>query len=158
MRIDKPTADEIRAVALDMRPSDYDEFIALSFANSREELAENLVQRLSGRPDVMVGALDEPICIGATIEMRPNVITLLFFATPRFADIGIPITRFIRQNLFTRFRDAGIHRIEALSIKGHDQAHRWLRTLGLDAETGELPSYGRNGEPFIQFAWTRPCT
>lgn len=158
MRIDSAQPFEIRSVALAMRESDYAEFSAVSFDFSRQALAETLVQRLGRRPDTIVGALEEPICIGVPLELRPNVITLMFFATDRFPEIGLPITRFIVRQLFPKLRAAGVHRFETIAMAGDEHRANWLKTLGLKPETGALLNYGRNGEVFVQYSWTAPCT
>lgn len=106
MKIDVATDDDIRAVALQMRERDFAEFSAVTTAATPEELADLLASRYAGRPDVLCASLDGvPVCIGGTIESRPNVMTLLFFATDRFSDIAIPITRFIRR-LFSNYEKA----------------------------------------------------
>lgn len=155
MKIELCQPGDVYAVARNMRERDYDEFSAVSHADTREDLAQVLDIRYGNHPDVMCGSADgTPICIGGTIEARPNVITLLFFATNDFPKIALPITRFIRKNLFPKLIAAGTHRIEAVSMDGHDQTHAWLRTIGLDAETGPLRGYGKHGEAFVQFSWS----
>lgn len=155
MRISEPSKEDVRRVALNMRQRDFDEFSAVSFASSREELAELMAERYGARSDAMVASAgDEPICVGATVMARPNVVSLLFFATDRFPEIALPITRFIRRQLFPRLVKSGVHRIEAVSMCGYEQTHGWLRTLGLDQETQAMHGYGKNGEAFIQFAWS----
>lgn len=51
-----------------------------------------------------------------------------------------------------RLLDAGVRRLEARSIVGHDSAHRWLERLGC-SRVCELPDSGRNGEMFYLYAW-----
>ena len=154
MKIEPATIDDVRTVALAMRDRDYAEFSAVSFASGREQLAADLAARYGNRPDVMCGFHQgEAACIGGTIEARPNVLTMLFFATERFGQIAFPVTRFIRNELFHRFKTAGVHRIEAVSLAGNAETHRWLRTLGLEQETDLMRGYGKAGEDFIQFAW-----
>lgn len=46
-------------------------------------------------------------------------------------------------------------RLQAISLVGHDVAHRWIEALGGQRE-GVLRSYGRGGEDFVIYAWTRP--
>lgn len=153
MAVERATTGAVRTVALNMRARDFQELSATSPANSREELAGMLARAYGSRDDVLCGSLGgEPICIGGTIEVWPNVISLLFFATDAFPRIGLPITRFIRRQLFPRYFAAGVHRIQAVSLAGYDDVHAWLRTLGLEQETGPMPGYGRNGEAFVQFA------
>lgn len=155
MKIEPARLDDVFYVAANMRDRDYEEFSAVSPAGDKEALACLLADRYGNRPDVMCGRMGgTPICIGGTIEARPNVITLLFFATDEFPKIALPITRFIRKNLFPKLIAAGAHRIEAVSMAGHDQTHAWLRTIGLEAETGPLHGYGKNKEAFVQFSWS----
>lgn len=49
-------------------------------------------------------------------------------------------------------RESGLHRIEALSIEGHESAHRLLQALGC-TRTGIRTAMGRNGEDFHEFTW-----
>ena len=152
IRIEFATADTIRTVALTMRERDFAELSAVSQADTREELAELLADRYGCRPDVVCGSINgDLVCVGGAIETRPRVVSLLFFATDRFPEIGLQVTRVIRR-LFDRFEDVGVHRIEAVTLSGYDSIHRWLHILGLERETNELINYGKNGEKFYQFS------
>lgn len=153
MRIERATRDDLLTVARAMREQDFAEFAATSHAEGRNGIAEMLAARYGGREDVLVGRNDEgdPVCIGGTIEAWPNVITLLFFATDDFPKIGLPMTRWIKRELFPRYLAAGVHRIQAVSHGEHAAAHAWLRTLGLREEV-RLEGFGKNGETFLQFA------
>ena len=125
MKLERANPQQVREVALKMRDSDYREFSATSFAETREALAAELETRYGGRLDVYCASLDEnAVAIGAFLEIRPNVLTLLFFATDDFRRIIVPLTRFIRQRFSPRLKAAGAHRIECVSIDGHDDAHR----------------------------------
>ena len=155
MKIERATADAGREVALHMRDRDFVEFSAVSPAGSREELAGVLARSYGGRDDVMcVYDGKAPVAIAGTIEAWPNVITLLFFATPDFPNVALPVTRFFRR-LFNQYEAAGVHRIQAISIDDYAQTHQWLRLFGLKPETGPMLNYGRNGEAFIQFSRVR---
>lgn len=153
MKVDRATADDVFAVALNMRERDFEEFTRIWPFDARDRLAHAMADRYGGRDDVLCGFLDgRPVCIGGTLESRPGVITLLFFATDEFPKIALPITRFIRRELFPRFFAAGVHRIEAVALASYVTVHGWLRTLGLQPETGPLKGYGKGGEAFIQFS------
>lgn len=152
MTIRRATAADIRAVALDMRPGDFEEWSATSDVSTRSLLAHNLVARYGGRSDVLVGCADNvPVCIGGAIEVWPGVASLMFFANDQFPRIGRGMTRWIRRELLPRYLRAGVHRIQAISIDNHTEAHAWLRVLGLQPEA-LFSAFGRNGEDFIQFA------
>jgi hypothetical protein len=153
MRIDGPSPDHVGFVLNNIRQSDVKEFLAVSFASNSEQLARDLLPKYCEHSGVICASDDVgPVAVGAMIEARPNVITLMFFATDRFPLIALPLTKFIRQRLFPRYRKVGVHRIECVSIAGYDEAHRWIEALGLTKEA-ELPGYGKGGETFIQFAW-----
>lgn len=152
MRIDVTTPENVRHVAERMRASDYREFSALAHARDQQELAEALVQGYGEHPSGICAYYgDEPVAVGAMVQGRPNVVTLMFFATDEFPKIALSLTRFITKNLFEKYRAGGVHRIECVSIDGYDEAHRWIKLLGLQHEA-VFPGYGKNGEAFHQFA------
>ena len=154
MMIDVPSVEHVRYVADHIRPKDAEEFLAVSFANTPAELADTLVQRYGGHHEAYAFSDDDgtPVGVGAMVEGRPNVITLMFFATERFAKLALPIARFTKHRLFPNYRDAGVHRIECVSIAGYEHAHKWIRLCGMKEE-GVFRGFGKNGEAFHQFAW-----
>ncbi|WP_146071428.1 hypothetical protein [Bosea lathyri] len=156
MRIEPASPAAVLAVASRMRERDQHEFMATSYARTSDELAQDMVRRYAGLPGAIC-ALDgtDPVAIGAMIEARPNVLTLLFFATNEMPRIAISLTSFITKRLFPPQREAGVHRIECVSIIDHTDAHRWIKILGLKQEA-TMPGYGKGGETFFQFAWTAP--
>jgi len=153
MIVEAATPELVRVAAENMRQRDRDEFMPLCRFHQHAELVDNLVARFGEHKDVVVaGDGHAPIAVGGMIRHRPNVATLLMFATDDLPRIGADLTRFIRQRLFPTYRAAGTHRIECVSIAGYDEVHRWLRVLGLKEEA-DLPGFGRDGERYVQFAW-----
>lgn len=148
--IEIATSEDVWNVALRMRESDFLEFAAVSNVDSREAMADALAARIE--QPIGVFRDGRPVAIGAMVETRPNVATLLFFATDAFPDVALELTRFVRRRLFPKYREVGFHRFECVSIEGHVAAHRWIKILGLELEA-YLPKYGRAGEAFYQFAW-----
>ena len=155
MKIERPTPQDIYAVAMRMRASDVREHLAVSFLNSQEELADRLAAAYSRNPASYVAKTDagEPVAVGGFIFARPNVATLGFFATGDLPAIALDLTRYIKRDLMPRYRTSGVHRFECISIDGHEEAHRWIKMLGMKHE-GEFPHFGKGGETFHQFAWT----
>jgi hypothetical protein len=155
MRIEEPTRESVLHVITNMRESDMREFLAVSHMTDRRTLSHVLLDRYERHPDVIVAWNDqEPVAVGAMLETRPKVATLMFFATDKFETIAAPLTRFIRQRLFARCKNVGVHRIECLSIEGYPEAHRWIKALGLSQEA-VMHGFGREGETFYQFAWVK---
>lgn len=67
---------------------------------------------------------------------------------------GIPaVTRFVIEELVPRKMREGFRIMEARSIDGHAQAHRWMESTGAH-RIGEPFEYGRDGELFHLFRWT----
>lgn len=157
MKISEATPDDVWAVANAMRERDFAEFSAVSYADDRQGLADIMRDRYGTHPEVQIGYASDgtPVCVGGSVQARPNVISLLFFATDRFPEIGLGITRYIRKQLFPRLIDAGVHRIEAVSMAGYEETHAWLNTIGLERETGPMHGYGKNGEAYYQFSWSK---
>ena len=153
MKLDAPTRDDVAYVAARMRERDAEEFLAVSRAETKAELVAGLIDRYGEAPDTFCAYLGEtPVAVGAMVEHRPNVVTLMFFATDRLPEIGLALTKFITQRLFPRYRARGVHRIECASIDGYAEVHRWVELLGLKREA-VMPKYGKGGETYIQFAW-----
>lgn len=156
MRIDGTTRESVLHVALNMRQSDVDEFLAMSHAHDRRVLAALLIDKYENHADGFCFSSDdgEPIGVGAMVYARPNVVTLMFFATEKFASIANPLAKFTKQRLFPQYRETGVHRIECVSMAGYTTMHRWIRLVGLQEEA-VMRGYGRNGETFHQFAWVK---
>ncbi len=153
MKTERPSVRHVQFVAEAMRQQDADEFLAVSFHKTREELAASLVDRYAGSEDTYCFSLDDgtPVAVGAMVEGRPNVITLMFFATELFGLIALPLARFTTKRLFPRYFEAGVHRIECISIDGYDDNHRWIELLGLHREA-VLTAFGKDRQTFHQFA------
>lgn len=64
------------------------------------------------------------------------------------------ITKFFYEVLGPEVAAQGAWRVEARALAANELALRWLRRLGA-TERCVLPGYGKNGEDFILFDWTR---
>lgn len=150
------TVAAVREVAESMRPRDREEFRAVSPFETHAQLVEAIVEKYAPHLDAYVFRTDDgtPVGVAGMIRHRPNVITLLFFATEQFSEIGSDLTRFVRKVLFPKYKELGVHRIECASIEGYAETHRWLEVLGLQQEA-VMPGYGRGGETYIQFSWVK---
>lgn len=149
------TPGDIRSVAEAMRERDLAEFSAVLPYDTRAEIAEWLVLNYQARPGILAAGLEGvPICIGGPVHLRPGSVALLFLATERFEEIVIPMTRFLRRQLFPKLHTAGTHRIECMTLATYAEMHRWLEMLGLRRE-GECAAYGKRRETFFHYARVR---
>lgn len=85
-------------------------------------------------------------------DLAPHLGTAWAFGTGHRRRAMPAVTRFIRRRVVDWLL-AGVTRVEARSISDHIDAHRWL--IGLGAQALPLPMWGRNGEDFALFWWTR---
>ncbi len=153
MNIEPALPADVMLVAQAMRQRDRDEFMPMTHFETHDQLVKSLVQRYGGHPDVFtVFGEPGPVAVGGMLLHRPNVATLLFFASDDFAPEGAAFTRFVTQRLFPTYRQRGVHRIECQSLDGYGEVHRWLGVLGLEREA-VLRAFGRDGQDYVQFAW-----
>lgn len=141
-------------VAYRMRDVDYDELAAISFAQDRRELADNLSVSIHSHPRMFVCSDERPAVVVGWSMTRPGVGQVGMFATEEFRKIAAGVNRFITHELMLDINRYNLHRLECFSLGSHVEAHSWLEWLGLSKEA-EHESYGRNGEKFVSFAWTR---
>ena len=109
-----------------------------------------------------VAAADDltPVAVLAAGELWPGVWQLGMFATPRWPEVALGVTRHARRWLRGQLRALGAHRAQAFSLAGHAAAHRWMLRLGARCEA-TLTGWGRGGEDFKVFVWLNrridPC-
>lgn len=102
------------------------------------------IAELDGNPTAAFGAC----------EQRSGLWIAWSWGTKRMARCVPEITRFFYAVLGPHVSAAGAWRVEARPIAGNELAERWLQRLGA-TERCELPGYGKNGEDFKLFDWTR---
>ena len=143
-------------VASNMRQRDYEEIDALRFTRDKKNLAADIADRLANFQTVYCVEKEpnNPIAIISYIPVRPGVWTLGMFATDKFKSIGLFLTKQIIRAIIPALNKARAHRVEAYSIEGYDEVHKWLKFLGLKEEC-TLKKYGKNGEDFKVFSYVR---
>jgi len=147
--------EEIYHVAMEMRQRDYEEILCVTWAEDREELAEYMMFALKEHENVYAfGIGEEPVGIVSYIPLRPGVWHLGLFATDKFQKVGSFLTRCVIRDIIPALDRGKAHRVEAQSIVGYDEVHRWLEFIGLKKES-DLPGFGRNGENFVNFTYVR---
>jgi hypothetical protein len=150
VRIIPATLRDLSYVAANLRPEDRAEVDCQLDAWSPELLALAALQgfayvaELDGNPEAGFGA----------VEQRGGLWTAWSWGTRRMRRCVPDITRFFHAELGPQVAARGAWRVEARALAANDLALRWLARLGATRRC-PLPGYGRNGESFILFDWTR---
>ena len=149
-------ADFARQVALHMRDRDLEEVTATGWATGRQEWADHITALLeshAGRA-VIRGASrhGRPVSVFGAIECWPGVWSAWMVATDEWPRVALRTTRAVIREVLPAVWARGAHRIEARSISGYDEAHRWLKTLGASHES-TLQAFGRDQQDFEVFVW-----
>lgn len=138
---------------MNMRDRDFLEISCTSHTNTREDLARLLSSRYGAAPNVFsVCYKNKPVAVLGCLETRPNVTSLLFFATDAFSAVKLAFTKFAKVDLRDALFARGVHRIECVSLAGYGEMHGWLKLVGLEQEGEAMKAYGRNREDFVMFA------
>lgn len=147
------TADGALHVAAGMRDADYREIFATRW---NDDLVDLTVDCLNARRFSWIACADDgtPVAVVGAWPTHPGVWQVYFFTTDRWSQISLSLTRWIRRVMIPALRNAGAHRAECKSLSSHTEAHRWLEFLGASQEA-TLRGYGKDGEDFLLFVWTR---
>jgi hypothetical protein len=152
IEIIRSTPRDISIVGINMRAEDRAEFEAGAAYRSASDAAL-FCHHTSGRWSAVVLLRGEPVaafgCAGSPLQ--PQVRAAWAFGTRRFRRVVPWITREVeawKPHLIA----AGVHRVEARALVGHDIAGIWLLGLGCVKE-GTMRRMGRGGEDFDLYAW-----
>lgn len=136
-----------------MRAKDREEIFATQWTDDQFTFA-NQVLRCGDFGFVLHAVDGEPVvCLGA-VPMWAGVWSVWMFATDRFDEIALSTHRFAKKTFFPALDQGGWHRLECRSLGTHEVAHRWLEALGAYKES-EATKYGKAGESFIVYCWTK---
>lgn len=102
------------------------------------------VAELDGNPEAAFGAC----------ETRQGLWVAWSWGSNRMARCVPAMTRFFHAVLGPDVAAAGAWRVEARPLAGNELATRWLQRLGATYRC-DLPGYGKNGENFELWDWTR---
>lgn len=149
-RIVAGTLRDLSYIAANLRPEDHAEIDCQCDGWTPFALAAHAlhgfayVVELDGNPEAAFGAA----------EQRAGLWTAWSWGTDRMRRCVPRITQFFYAALGPQVAARGAHRVEARALASNELALRWLRRLGATARC-RLPAYGKNGEDFILFDWTR---
>jgi hypothetical protein len=156
MKLDTLSLESVGHVARNMRQRDKDEIYATRWNEDPESLAKAVV---SCDPFALVACSDdgEPVCVFGVHEMWPGVFSVFMFATDRWNEVSLSVTKHALRFMIPCVMSERFVRAECRSMSTHTQAHRWLETLGAYKES-EHACYGKNGETFFTYVWTKQPT
>lgn len=148
--------DGVHYVVERMRSKDQDEVFATQWNNDRSSFANHIL-RVGDFGFVLHHDDGEPIVCGGAVPMWPGVWSVWMFATDRFDEIALSTTKFGWRVFFPALEQANWHRLECRSLSTHKIAHKWLESFGAYKES-ESPGYGKTGETFYVYCWTKPTS
>lgn len=138
-------------VVANMRPADAEEvWCQVPEGTTGYELAHMLL--FSG--DAFIAKLDGvPAAFLGTQPLNVACMVAWAVGTKRMPRVLPALTRFAIQEHIPKRIAQGFVTMEARSLVGHEDAHRWLRSTGAVVQ-GEPFVYGRNREKFLLFRWS----
>lgn len=138
-------------IAANMRQADRREIEAVFQFDQPAQIAAALLH-VSGDLAFTASIKGQPVaCFGVALTF-PHCGTAWAYGTDRLPRVAPAITRYCLTTLGPELRHRGVHRVEIRSIVDHDISHRWLESMGAVRE-GVAQCYGRNREPFVQYAF-----
>lgn len=146
-----PTFENVLAVAANMRVDDAREIYATRFTDDPSAVACDVMACPGFAWTVYVDGVPTAAIGGR--PMHPGVWTVWMFATDDFGRCGLSMTKFARRVMMPALIERRAHRVQCLSIDGHETAHRWLEMLGAKP-AHRLQGFGRNREDFVLYEWS----
>lgn len=149
----KPTYPMMLHITSRLRDADKREQDALRWDSNEQALAADMLAL--GSPSWIACAVDplEPVYAFGLTPVRPGVWAMWGFGTNRWPDVALKVSRWCRRVIQPSAPKMG-HRIECYVLAEKESAHRWIERFGGVCE-GTLRGYGKNGEDFKLYAWTK---
>jgi hypothetical protein len=147
---------DVSFIAENLRMSDKNEVFATRWTENGDDLADAI---LSHGDFGWIACADDgtPVSAFGAVPLWNGVWSVWMFATDRWPEVSLSVTRFIKKIMTPALEEVGYHRAECKSLAENKTSHRWLELLGASKES-EAVNFGRNGETFYTFSWIRPVT
>lgn len=153
MIVSHVTHDTVLHVAMNMRDADKREIYALRWEDNPFLVTNDV---MAARNFSWVAWLDgRPCAVFGGAPLHPGVWSMFMFATDDFRRLALGLTRMARRQIVPRlFGEIGAHRLQCHSHVEHEDAHRWLASLGCERES-ILKGFGRDGSDYIMFTLSK---
>lgn len=157
MKIETPTPELVRHVALNMRARDHREVLALRFSKDPADLVDEwkAIRSLIVMEGIITADDGEPVSLIGITLAGPGLGNAHMIATDRWPEVARAAHRFVRRVAFPRLIEPVLRRLECRCLEDHTVARRWLKQLGFHEE-GRHPALGENGETYLTFGWINP--
>lgn len=134
-------------IAYNLRQADREELAANMWGFNSSAIARQLIDQAAHG---FVACADDgvPVAVLAVVPWWPGVYQAAMFATPRWPEVALSVTRHALKVWSPAIRALGVRRAHAFSHAEHKQAHRWLELLGGVCE-GRMERFGAGGEDFL---------
>lgn len=139
-------------VVRNMRDLDKEEIWPLLWTQSPENFALGTLAAGGWRFIALSGGV--PVAAWGATETKPAFWSVWMFATDRWPEVSLTVTRHIRNDMMRDLIASGANRADCWSMEGHDVAHRWLEALGARREA-TLEDYGSERKMYHCYSWTR---
>lgn len=139
-------------IARNMRDLDVEEIMPLIWSGKAEDLAA--MSCTAGGIAIVALSGGCPVAAYGAFLSRPLMWTVWMFATDRWSEVALAVTKDIKRRIMPQWIDAGAVRCECWSMEGHDTAHRWLESLGATREAS-IEDYGPSRKTYHCYSWTR---
>ena len=139
-------------IARNLREADAEEVLPLTWGGTPENLAAGVIA-VGGKASVALSA-DVPVAAFGAHEARPLCWSVWMFATDRWPEVALSVTKMIKRELGPALIKTGAVRADCWTIETHHTAHRWLELLGA-AREATVEDYGATRKKFHCYSWTR---
>lgn len=154
LRAQPPLADMLH-ITSHLRDRDREEIFATRYGEEPKDLARDAtfsgafrwIAYHDGVPTAAIGA----------VPRWPNVWTVWAFGTDDWDKTVLTLTRHVRRFMIPAIYGSGAIRADCLALAAHEDARKWLTALGATPEK-VLDNWGKNGEAFVSYCWTREQT
>jgi hypothetical protein len=153
--IPQPGGLFVQYVCRNLRDRDAEEIFATRFHDDPDQLASEIA---TVREYSWCAVVDhEPVAIIGAYEKWPGVWSVFAFGTDRWPEVVLTLTKHVRRVMIPELFERGAIRADCHALETHDDARRWLTALGAKEGPG-LDNFGKNGQSFVCYCWTRETT
>jgi hypothetical protein len=151
----EPDFNDVLFVAERMRACDQEEIYSQRWSDDPAMIAQEVM--LSGAFRWGAYKNGVPIAMIGAFPKWPGVWSVWSFGTDRWPEVVKTLASHVQRFMLPALENHGAIRAECHAMASNKPACRWLTFLGAKAEA-TLDNYGKNGQTFVCYSWTRKPT